>query len=157
MKASKLTATPVTEPAQETKATKKSTTGARVGMVAFFLLLALFVSFFLGILPIAPVAVATGSMEPTIGVGDVVVVVRTDPDRLQTGDIVRYRKDNYSVIHRIVAREEGESGQADAFITQGDNNNGPDADPVSPEQIMGKVILIVPNAGKFTVWLHSLL
>ena len=103
-------------------------------------------SFFLGILPIAPVAVATGSMEPAIGVGDVVVVCRTDPDTLQVGDVIRYRLDGYTVIHRIVERQDGADGQAQAFITQGDNNNGPDSEPVSPEQIMGRVILTVPNA-----------
>ena len=85
-----------------------------------------------------------------------VIVRRTDPDQLQVGDIVRYRKDNYSVIHRIVERQEGQDGQTLSFTTQGDNNNGPDSDPVLPDQIMGKVILTVPNAGKFTLWLHSL-
>lgn len=127
-----------------------------VGVTVFLLFLALLVSFFLGLLPVAPVAVATGSMEPTIQVGDVVIVRRTDPDQLQVGDIVRYRKDNYSVIHRIVAQQKGQNGQTLSFTTQGDNNNGPDSDPVLPDQIMGKVILTVPNAGKFTLWLHSL-
>lgn len=137
---------------------QKGQTGAAswVGVTVFLLFLALLVSFFLGLLPVAPVAVATGSMEPTIQVGDVVIVRRTDPDQLQVGDIVRYRKDNYSVIHRIVERQEGQDGQTLSFTTQGDNNNGPDSDPVLPDQIMGKVILTVPNAGKFTLWLHSL-
>lgn len=146
-------------PAEAGKAGKqksKSSAASWAGMAVFFLILALIVSFFLGLLPIAPVVVATGSMEPAIGVGDVVVVCRTDPDTLQEGDVIRYRADGYTVIHRIVQRQDDGEGRAQAFITQGDNNNGPDTDPVSPDQVMGKVILTVPNAGRFTLWLRGM-
>ena len=153
----KLQAEKAVEAPAQNATPRQHAAGSWIGMAAFFLVLALIVSFFLGILPIAPVAVATGSMEPAIGVGDVVVVCRTDPDTLQVGDVIRYRLDGYTVIHRIVERQDAADGQAQAFITQGDNNNGPDSEPVSPEQIMGRVILTVPNASRFTLWLHNVL
>lgn len=142
-------------PPEKQKKKKSAASWGKMGI--FFLVLAIIISFFLGLLPVAPVAVATGSMEPAIQVGDVVIVCRADPDKLQVGDIIRYRCDGYTVIHRIVARQDGVDGQALSFTTQGDSNNGPDTAPVSPEQVMGKVVLTVPKVGGLTLWLHGVL
>lgn len=115
----------------------------------FFLSLALVTAFFAGFLPIAPVVVATGSMEPSIGVGDVVLICRTDPANLETGDVIQYQGDGCTVIHRIVEVDGG------SFITQGDANNAPDLWPVAEDQILGRMILTIPDAGKLTLWLHE--
>lgn len=120
-----------------------------VSWTVFFLLLALIVAFFAGFLPIVPVAVATGSMEPAIEVGDVVVVCPADPDTLEVGDVIRYQGEGCTVIHRIVALE------GDAFLTQGDANNAPDLRPVEREQVLGRVVCTIPKAGKLTLWLHE--
>lgn len=126
-----------------------------LGMILFFLLLALFVAFCAGVLPIAPVVVATGSMEPAISVGDVVLVCQTDSEKLEVGNIIQYRSEDYTVIHRIIGCSDNESADRE-LITKGDYNNAPDADPVSPEQIEGRVVLVIPDAGRFTLWLHGL-
>ena len=44
-----------------------------VRWACFFLLLSLVMAFFFGLLPVSPLAVATGSMEPSVSVGDAVV------------------------------------------------------------------------------------
>lgn len=123
-------------------------------MTVFVLLLILIVAFFAGLLPIAPVVVATGSMEPAISVGDIVLVCETDPEQLETGDIIQYQKDSYSVIHRIVECHEKEE-EVTGFITKGDYNNAPDNDEVLPEQVEGRVILIIPDIGKFILSIHG--
>ena len=134
---------------------KKNTVKSYIGTAVFFCVLILIVAFFAGFLPIAPVAVATGSMEPTIRVGDVVMVCWTDAENLEVGDIIQYRKDDYTVIHRIVECQENEKGVTE-YITQGDYNNAPDSDPVTAEQIKGRVILTIPEIGNFTLWLNGL-
>lgn len=128
---------------------------ANLKMIVFFLVLVLFVAFFIGLLPIKPVVVATGSMEPTIQTGDIVLVCKTNPQKLETDDIIQYQKDSYTVIHRIIECNKTED-ELTGFITKGDNNNAPDNEEVLPEQVKGRVILVIPKVGKITLWLHGL-
>lgn len=89
---------------------------------------------------ISPLIVLSGSMEPAIYPGDVVVIREQPADKYKIGDVVTYL-DGYTVFtHRIVGEEDG------LFILKGDNNNTVD-DSVSPEQLEGKVILRVPKIG----------
>ena len=120
----------------------------------FFLIIVSITAFFIGLLPISPVAIATGSMEPAINIGDVVIVNKTSADELNTGDIIQYRSGDSTIIHRIAAKKAASDGDWQ-FITKGDNNNGADAVPVSSDQILGKVVLVIPNAGKAALWLNN--
>lgn len=122
---------------------------------AWVLLPILLIAFFAGWLPLRPVAVATGSMEPTVAVGDVVVTCPSSAENLREGDIIRYQKGATTVIHRIVACTQDENGGL-AFITQGDSNNTPDADPVLPEQVLGKVVFNIPKLGYLSLWMHGM-
>ncbi|MGN0564137.1 MAG: signal peptidase I [Candidatus Heritagella sp.] len=122
---------------------------AFAGWTALFVLLGLIVAFFAGWLPAYPVVVATGSMEPAIGAGDVVIFCRTDPTELEVGDVIQYQSDGCTVIHRIVEKD------GDTFITQGDANNAPDLHPVEKEQVLGRVTGTLPDAGWFILWLHG--
>ncbi|MBR1459468.1 MAG: signal peptidase I [Oscillospiraceae bacterium] len=84
--------------------------------------------------------VVTGSMEPTLHVGECILVERCDPETLKTGDVIVYVSEDPEiygkfVTHRIVAREPDGS-----FITRGDANPVEDALAVRPEQIQGKYI-----------------
>ena len=121
-----------------------------VCMVIFCLFALLFVAFFAGWLPWHPVAVATGSMEPVIHPGDAVVVASAQPEKLQAGDIIQFRRGDLTVIHRIVEVTETPEGEL-AFMTRGDNNNAPDTDPVAPRDVLGRVVLVVPGLGKFSL------
>lgn len=85
--------------------------------------------------------VVSGSMSGTIEVDDMIISHRQM--NYKVGDIVLYRTDNSCITHRIV--EESPNG----FITQGDNNNTPDADPVPVKRIVGKVVFIIPKIGAF--------
>ena len=84
--------------------------------------------------------VVTGSMEPTISVGDYVIVKDTPNAELKVGDIVAYYTkdpDIYGmlVIHRI--KEKFDDG---SFITMGDANQLPDKLTVYPEQALGRYV-----------------
>ena len=101
-----------------------------------------------------PVAIATGSMEPSIQIGDAVILCQADPVDLQTGDIIRYEKNGKSVIHRIVDIRETKNGKT-GFITKGDSNTSPDTGIVLPEAVTGKVICTLPKFGYVSLWLNG--
>ena len=88
-----------------------------------------------------------GSMEPTLSVGDAAVTKPSSPRSLEVGDVI-VRRDILSgqpVLHRIV-EVVSVDGQR-AFITQGDQNKAPDAQPVILAGTGDKVIYAVPYAG----------
>lgn len=79
--------------------------------------------------------VSTGSMENTINVNDVILVERTK--NVKEKDIIAFKQDNGLIVHRIISiNDEG-------IITKGDANNHED-EPINLEQIIGKVIKVIP-------------
>ena len=132
----------------ETETKERSQTGACLRWAAVLL-------FFFGLLPVFPLAVATGSMEPAIGVGDAVVIGRTNAETLQVGQVIAYRLDGQIVVHRITERTETANGPV--FRTQGDHNNAPDLQAVTADKICGQVLLVVPKGGAASLWLRQLL
>lgn len=80
--------------------------------------------------------VITGSMSNTINPQDIVIVKLTD--EVKTNDIITFRVGDDFVTHRMIGVE------GDKIITRGDANNSQDA-PISKEQIVGKVVLIINN------------
>jgi signal peptidase len=105
----------------------------------------------------ASLTVLTGSMEPGIHPGDVVVTKGTDEvtaGDLQVGDVIvflPYPDDPTVVTHRIVAKSV--SARSVSFITQGDNNSAPDYwGPVGAHQVRGEVLYVVPKVGLLRQW-----
>ena len=86
--------------------------------------------------------VYTGSMEPAIPVGSVVVIKPVNPETLKTGDIICFKlSEPTSITHRIFnVTDEG-------FITQGDANNAPDLWTVKKENVIGKLVFTIPFIG----------
>lgn len=102
--------------------------------------------FSVGLFPVHPTTVISGSMRPVMDVGDVAIVAKAPADVINQGDIIQFRKpEQVSVMHRVVGIEETEAGKF--FITKGDANDEPDTDPVIPENVVGKVIFTVRNIG----------
>ena len=96
--------------------------------------------------------IISGSMLPTIKVYDVVVNLRIDdPVKLKEGDVITFisqSKINYgeTITHRInkITYNNG----AYYFTTKGDNNLVPDETPVEFNNIIGKVVLKIPQLGQ---------
>jgi len=63
--------------------------------------------------------VLSGSMEPAIPVGGVVVTCPVSPEDVQPGDIITFRSGGHHVTHRVTAVVEGPTA---GFITRGDAN-----------------------------------
>lgn len=83
-------------------------------------------------------SVLSGSMEPELSEGDLLVVV--EKDAYYEREVVVFQDGRTLVTHRIIRIEGGE------ILTMGDANNSPDS-PITKEQIKGKVILSIPFLG----------
>ena len=103
-----------------------------------------------GLLGFYPTVVASGSMRPTMEVGDIAIVVSADPSKIQVGDIIQYWQEGEMTLHRVVEIT-GEGGSR-LFITKGDDNPIPDTDPVFPAQIRGKLIFTIPKLGWIPIY-----
>ena len=108
--------------------------------------------FAMGIFPIKPVAIATGSMEKELFIGDVAIIKKCNSNDVIVGDIIEYQMEGYTVIHRVAEKRQ-RNGQF-YFITKGDNNKMPDALEVREDQLIGKVIFKIRYIGYPAIWLH---
>ncbi len=96
--------------------------------------------------------VMSGSMEPKIKTGSVVLVKRAA--EYKENDIITFLKnpgDNLKdiksiITHRIIEVHDDE-GRA-TFTVKGDANDTPDNEMVTERQVLGKVILSIPYAGR---------
>lgn len=82
--------------------------------------------------------VATGSMSPTMEIGDVVIVKITK--EIEKNDIIVYIDGESIITHRLI--EINENG----LIAKGDANNSEDK-PIQFEMVLGEVISIWPKIG----------
>lgn len=93
-------------------------------------------------------AVTSGSMEPGIAVGSLLVVRTVDPETVQPGDVITYA--GYTAqnltTHRVLSRQHV-AGKLH-FQTQGDANDTPDVDLAPAAGVVGRATLDVPYAGR---------
>lgn len=90
--------------------------------------------------------VLSGSMEPAIPTGSLVIVSRRDLYRV--GDVVTRRapgRSSNTITHRIADISEEQGRQI--FHTKGDANESADEEAVRKEDIVGRVTLSVPYLG----------
>ena len=102
---------------------------------------------------LASANVETGSMQPLINEDD--FVFTRAQDSYAVGDIVMYQTtgsygETIAVTHQII--EIDENGN---YITKGVNNQDADIDPVSPEQVVGKVFAVWHGSGKAAAFSRS--
>lgn len=122
--------------------------------ISLIVLIVLAVWFAVGIFPIKPIAIASGSMEKELAVGDVAIIKKCNSNDVNVGDIIEYQMEGYTVIHRIIEKKQ-KNGEF-SFITKGDNNGSPDLKEVKENQLIGKVIFKVKYLGYPAIWLNIL-
>jgi signal peptidase I len=99
----------------------------------------------------SPTLVTSGSMEPLVAPGDVVMIRHVAPEELTPNTVVLYdRPDTGRILHRIL--EELPDG---TFRTGGDANASPDSAFVHVEDIKGAAVLAVPWIGRPSLWLYQ--
>ena len=89
----------------------------------------------------AMLEVVSGSMEPTILKGDIIIINTKDKD-YKENDIITFRgKEGEFVTHRIIKINDK------TMITKGDNNNSED-DPIKTSSIVGKYVTKINGGGR---------
>ena len=93
--------------------------------------------------------VLSGSMEPELKVGGVVVTRPVEPEEIKVGDILTF----YSPLgeqltsHRVIEIKEGSQLH---FQTKGDANEAPDPFVVPAQNVVGKICFHIPYFGYFS-------
>ena len=93
--------------------------------------------------------VLTGSMEPVIKAGDIVLLAPTPRTQPELGDIAAYTAKRFSgetvgiFTHRIIGGD-----PVNGWLMKGDNNPSPDVQKPKAEDINGVVFFIIPWIGK---------
>ncbi len=88
--------------------------------------------------------VQSGSMEPAIMTGDIIVI--NSQNVYAINDVVTFRdEENRIVTHRLIESTEKDGNPA--FATKGDANRSQDFETINYGQILGKVVLVVPKLG----------
>ncbi len=133
--------------------------GVGVNMKIFKIIYYIFLGFFsiiavLLIVSVFPITgnikfmtVKSGSMEPNIKLGSV-VLVKPNKD-YKIGDVITFKPEGeteMSFTHRLyqIKMNDGQT----RYITKGDANNGPDQREVLEKEIIGKVLFSVPFLGR---------
>ena len=126
---------------------------AVISVVIFILGLTIFVS--AGKAPsvfgFSVLQVTSGSMEPEIPVGGIVVVRKAKPESLKVGDVISFYSNDIDIsgkvnTHRIIEIKQSESGEK-IFRTKGDANEYADTAAVFEIDLVGKMILNLGSVG----------
>jgi len=100
-------------------------------------------------------AVLSGSMEPELQVGSLVVTCPVEPEEIVVGDIITFRPVSVGknmITHRVIS-----IGQSSSlyFETKGDANDKPDPFTVPAQNLIGKICFHAPSWGYFTEFLKT--
>lgn len=103
-----------------------------------------------------PFIVLSGSMEPTILTGDIVLIKEAVPENISENDIITFRTGqdaDTAVTHRVteIRVEDG----ATSFLTRGDANIGQDASEVTMDMLEGKYVGRIGGIGHFAIFLQT--
>ena len=97
-------------------------------------------------------------MEPIIKVNDAIVIKRTDATNIKVGDVITYKSVEPSyygimITHRVIdiINENGVT----KYVTKGDHNETRDINPISIDQVYGKVIMRIPKIGYIQYFLAT--
>ena len=97
--------------------------------------------------------VGSGSMEPAMNVGDLIIIKEVDTGQLEEGDIISFREGDIVVTHRII--DITETNGERTFLTQGDANNTADGVPITDDMIEGRLLHTIPHLGDFALFIQT--
>jgi signal peptidase len=97
--------------------------------------------------------VRSGSMEPALMTGDVIVSHIVLPSSLQVGDVVTFvdsTRGDILVTHRVVQIDR--EGSTYSFVTRGDMNTGVERWNIGGAGTVGRLAFRVPRLGSAVAW-----
>ena len=100
--------------------------------------------------------VLTGSMSPTIDVGDMVIVKDVKPEAVNVNDVITFGSNSSDNVTTHRVKEVLSNNENLSYITQGDANNVEDPTPVEEDFLVGRVNKVIPKVGKIILWVKGL-
>lgn len=99
--------------------------------------------------------VLSGSMEPAISTGDVVIVERVPATAIAVGDVITYERGANAVptTHRVMEVTAVDGTRS--FVTKGDANEDIDPGVVSAPSVLGRVAFTIPLIGYVVQFANS--
>lgn len=95
--------------------------------------------------------ISSNSMTPTLKVGDLIVMEKTN--NVYEGDIIAFMLRNKIVVHRIVKVDTGPLEMV--YYTKGDALNTMDPWKLSRENVLGKAVFMVPYIGMPMIYMMN--
>lgn len=139
---------------EETRLSKRNESDGNIyGWAATSVAAVVIIWFAMGVFSYAPRVIPSGSMQPGINIGDIVIVHKVPGDQVQVDDVILFTLGGMKVSHRVMAVKEVDNKRF--FITKGDANDAPERDPVYEKQVQGKVVMVVPKLGWVTLMLRG--
>lgn len=101
-----------------------------------------------------PHVVVSGSMQPNLAPGDVILVAPAGPGRFyREGAVITFRTTGGTVTHRIADTSMDDDGAS--YATKGDANRVLDSGRVEHSEVLGAVRLTVPLVGRPVLWVRQ--
>lgn len=97
--------------------------------------------------------IISGSMEPELKIGDMVVAKNAKEEGLKVGDIICFRQGESIITHRI--SEIITTNEGIQYKTKGDNNNAEDSGTIMEKVIEGKMVKKIPLVGNLSLVLQQ--
>jgi len=100
-------------------------------------------------------AVLSGSMEPALKVGSLVVTRPVEPEKVKVGDIITFSPVSVGenmITHRVTGVTVNSPVH---FATRGDASDKPDPFMVPEQNLIGKICLHIPYWGHFAEFLKT--
>jgi signal peptidase I len=93
-------------------------------------------------------AVLSGSMEPNISVGGLVVIKPINAQHVNVGDVISFKLPGIDtpICHRVIDKQDTVNGLM--FRTKGDANEEADQDLVPAASVKGKEVFYLPYIGR---------
>jgi len=95
--------------------------------------------------------VKSGSMSPKISIGS--IIIDKEEASYKKSDIITFKNDSRVVTHRIINKVV--ENKKIKYKTKGDANTESDLKLVNKEDILGKVVLVVPFLGYFFIFIKT--
>ncbi|MGO5051642.1 signal peptidase I [Lachnospiraceae bacterium LCP25S3_G4] len=105
------------------------------------------------LLGMTPMAVLSGSMEPSYPVGSLVFIKDVSPDNIKEGTVITFHlgEENLLVTHRVVEADK----KSGTYVTKGDANHANDEEVVSSANVVGAPLFTIPYVGYIAMFLDT--
>lgn len=130
----------------------------KITKIIIIIFLTIVVSLTSGLFNHQAVVIASGSMQPYLYKGDIVIVRKLnnlEKRKLEIGNILVFRRENKIIVHRIYRKIK--SGNYVFFETKGDNNKNSDGYLIEENEIIGTTNIRIKFLGLPTIIINNLI